>query len=76
MVWQRRFWEHRIRDEADFRTHVDYIHFNPVKHGHCLAPADWPYSSLHRYIREGVFTAHWAVDPEQAGELIAEFGEG
>ncbi|MDO8329473.1 MAG: transposase [Fluviicoccus sp.] len=47
-IWQRRFWEHRIRDEADFKAHVDYIHFNPVKHGWVISEADWPYSSLHR----------------------------
>jgi len=75
MVWQRRFWEHRIRDEVDLHNHVEYIHFNPVKHGYCLTPVAWPYSSLHRYIREGILTTDWAVDPEQAGNPVAKFGE-
>ena len=47
-IWQRRFWEHRIRDEADFANHVQYIHHNPVKHGYVERPEDWPYSSIHR----------------------------
>ena len=48
-IWQRRFWEHLIRDQQDFRNHVAYIHFNPVKHGLVDCPRDWPYSSVHRY---------------------------
>jgi len=52
-IWQRRFWEHRIRDEADFRAHVDYVHFNPVKHGLVLHPIDWPYSTYHRAAPHG-----------------------
>jgi putative transposase len=52
-VWQRRFWEHQIRDEADFVHHYDYIHFNPVRHGLVERPKDWPYSSFHRAVREG-----------------------
>ncbi len=47
-IWQRRFWEHRIRDERDFANHVQYIHYNPVKHGYVQQPEDWPYSSIHR----------------------------
>jgi len=47
-IWQRRFWEHHIRDEADFRAHVEYCWFNPVKHGFVEDPGDWPYSSYHR----------------------------
>jgi putative transposase len=46
--WQRRFWEHQIRDEADFENHIHYIHQNPVKHGHTITPTDWPYSTIHR----------------------------
>lgn len=52
-LWQRRFWEHTIRDEADFERHVDYIHFNPVKHGLVFRVCDWPYSSFRRYERHG-----------------------
>ncbi|MBD2634769.1 transposase [Limnothrix sp. FACHB-881] len=48
--WQRRFWEHQIRDEADFQNHIHYIHQNPVKHGHAITPTDWPYSTIHRSI--------------------------
>ena len=58
-VWQRRFWEHTIRDEADFRIHCDYLHFNPVKHGLCAAPKLWPYSSFHRFVREGRYELEW-----------------
>lgn len=54
-IWQRRFWEHRIRDENDFFRHVDYIHFNPVKHGYVQRAKDWPYSTFHRYVRDGVY---------------------
>ncbi|EIL99378.1 transposase [Rhodanobacter thiooxydans] len=64
-IWQRRFWEHRIRDEDDLARHIDYVHINPVKHGHASRAADWPYSSIHRYIREGMVTADWACDPER-----------
>ncbi|KUM04586.1 transposase [Chromobacterium subtsugae] len=59
-IWQRRYWEHQIRDEADLQAHVDYIHYNPVKHGHAERVADWPYSSFHRYVRQGWLPADWA----------------
>ena len=59
-IWQRRYWEHRIRDSADFNQHVDYIHHNPLKHGHVQCLADWPWSSFHRYVRAGIFPADWA----------------
>jgi len=58
-VWQRRFWEHRVRDERDYANHLDYVHFNPVKHGYVVRAADWPFSSIHRYIRAGVLPADW-----------------
>jgi len=71
-VWQRRFWEHRIRDERDYANHLDYVHFNPVKHGYVARAADWPFSSIHRYIRAGVLPAHWGSEgmdvPESARE--------
>ncbi len=60
-VWQRRFWEHQIRDERDYAAHVDYIHYNPVKHGLVSAPGDWPYSSFSRYVGLGVYPAGWGV---------------
>ena len=59
-IWQRRFWEHMIRDENDFQRHVDYIHINPVKHGHAQAVRDWPHSSFRAYVRRGVYPADWA----------------
>ena len=59
-VWQRRFWEHLIRDEDDFQRHFDYIHFNPVKHGYVACPKDWPYSSFHRWVGKGVLDKNWA----------------
>ncbi|MDS4030693.1 MAG: transposase [Candidatus Contendobacter sp.] len=59
-IWQRRFWEHAIRDEEDFSRHVDYIHYNPVKHGHVKSVVEWPYSSFHRHVGWGVYPADWA----------------
>lgn len=57
--WQRRFWEHLIRDENDLRRHLDYIHFNPVKHNLSSCAADWPYSTFHRYVKEGMYPMDW-----------------
>ncbi|WKJ89813.1 transposase [Methylomonas montana] len=61
-IWQRRYWEHQIKDDLDFERHVDYIHYNPVKHGYAKQPIDWPFSSVHRYVRTGVLSAHWGAD--------------
>jgi len=72
-LWQRRFWEHTIRDEADFARHVDYIHFNPVKHGLVIRVCDCPHSSFHRYVREGVLPKDWAGNVAKGGD--ANFGE-
>jgi putative transposase len=60
-IWQRRFWEHVLRDENDYAAHVDYIHFNPVKHGHCERAVEWPHSSIHDYIRRGILSADWGT---------------
>lgn len=60
-IWQRRFWEHQIRDENDFARHLDYIHFNPVKHGHVQRAVDWPHSTFHRYVRDGIYAHDWAA---------------
>jgi putative transposase len=54
-LWKRRFWEHLIRDEADFANHCDYIHHNPVRHGLCDRPQEWSFSSIHRFIRSGTY---------------------
>ncbi|PZV06762.1 MAG: hypothetical protein DCF32_09050 [Leptolyngbya sp.] len=61
-VWQRRFWEHQIRDERDFAQHVDYIHYNPVSHGLVEAPKDWQYSNFHRYVRDGCYPLDWSAE--------------
>ncbi len=58
-VWQPRYWEHAIRNETDFLRHMDYIHYNPVKHGHVQCPHSWPCSSFHRLVREGVYEPDW-----------------
>jgi putative transposase len=58
-VWQRRFWEHVIRDEHDLENHVDYIHYNPVKHGYVASPADWPWSSFGRFVASGHYPTGW-----------------
>src|SRR5262245_58389808 len=71
-LWQRRFWEHAIRDDADLERHVNYIHFNPVKHGHVSRVCDWPYSSFHRYVDRGVLPLDWSGD---VGEISGQFGE-
>jgi putative transposase len=60
-VWQRRFWEHTIRDERDFQAHADYIHYNPVKHGFVKQVREWPYSSFHRFVRLRWLRADWEV---------------
>jgi len=59
-IWQRRFWEHLIRSGDDLAAHVDYIHYNPVKHGYVLHPIDWPHSSIHRYVAAGRLPGDWA----------------
>lgn len=58
-IWQRRFWEHTIRDDKDLANHLDYIHYNPVKHGLVTRPCDWEWSSFHRYVRMGVYEQDW-----------------
>jgi putative transposase len=71
-LWQKRFWEHAIRDEADLVRHLDYIHYNPVKHGLVSQVIDWPYSSFHRFVRKGWLPADWAGVIEVVGR---DFGE-
>ena len=69
-IWQRRYWEHLMRDETDFARHVDYIHWNPVKHGLVARVVDWPYSTFHRFVRDGGLTKDW----DDGGD-DASFGE-
>jgi putative transposase len=72
-IWQRRYWEHTLRDENDFERHAHYIHFNPVKHGHTGRVQDWPYSSFHRMVRAGVYPPDWGGDSRGCGG--GTFGE-
>ena len=70
-VWQRRYWEHTIRDARDYAVHMDYTHFNPVKHGYVSQAAEWPYSSFRRCVAAGLYPAGWVggvVEPAEAGE--------
>jgi putative transposase len=73
-IWQRRFWEHTIRDEADLEAHFDYIHYNPVKYGLVPQPRDWPWSTFQRWVRAGQYPSDWAAGvnvqplPGNAGE--------
>jgi len=70
-IWQRRYWQHQIHDEADLTQHVDYIHFNPVKHGWTERAVDWPHSTRHEYIARGWLSNDWGNYPDEAGS----FGE-
>ncbi|MEO8367442.1 MAG: transposase [Pseudoxanthomonas sp.] len=63
-IGQRRFWEQLIVDDGDLQRHREYIHINPVKHGHVARPSDWSHSSIHRYIREGELAKDWSAPPE------------
>jgi putative transposase len=70
-IWQRRFWEHAIRDDEDYRAHVDYVHFNPVKHGLVAAPAEWPYSTFTSCLQRGLYPLDWigsSIQDLSAGE--------
>jgi putative transposase len=71
-IWQRRYWEHAIRDDMDFERHVDYIHFNPVKHGYVSRVLDWPHSSFHRYVKRELLPADWGGDVR---DIRGSFGE-
>jgi putative transposase len=71
-LWQRRFWEHHIRDDEDCRRHLDYLHWNPVRHGLVERVTDWPWSSYHRLVREGVYPADWGG---AGGDDNGAFGE-
>jgi len=71
-LWQRRYWEHTVRDENDFARHVDYIHYNPVKHGLVTRVQDWPHSSFHLYVRRGILPEDWAGDGSNANLSYGE----
>lgn len=70
-IWQRRFWEHQIRDGCDFERHADYIHINPVRHGHVAHASLWPYSSFGKFVKEGRYPADWC-GPVEMLELCWE----
>ena len=70
-IWQRRYWEHAIRNETDFARHIDYIHFNPVKHGLVPRVRDWPHSSFHRYVERGELPVDWGGDIREMSGLSA-----
>ena len=71
-IWRRRFWEHAIRDDVDLERHVDYVHFNPVKHGYVTRVVDWPHSSFHQFVERGLLPSDWAGDMR---EIQGKFGE-
>jgi putative transposase len=68
-IWQRRFWEHRIVDDEDFARHVDYVHFNPVKHGLVSTAGHWPYSTYHRFVASGTYPADWGVAAQDGNSM-------
>jgi putative transposase len=61
-IWQRRYWEHLIRNDADMQAHMDYVHFNPVKHGLVRHVSDWPYSTFHQLVEQGIYPQDWGGD--------------
>jgi len=74
LIWQRRFWDHLIRDDTDFQRHLDYLHWNPMKHGYVKRVLDWPYSTFHRFVKKGVYPADWGgVNEDEINKV--NFGE-
>jgi putative transposase len=81
-IWQPRFWEHRIRDHDDFNNHLDYIHYNPVKHGYARCPHEWPHSSFGKWVRQEGYPQTWCcccdgrvVEPPDLKEIADRVGE-
>jgi putative transposase len=74
-IWQRRFWEHPLRDDVDLQRHIDYTHLNPVKHGHVARVRDWPYSSFHRFVRLGWLSLDWAGERTDTRAPVGVDGE-
>ena len=72
-VWQRRFWEHALRNEEDFKRHLDYIHYNPVKHGYSRCPHSWPSSSFHQWVEKGGYSSDWCCRCEERLPKIPDF---
>nr|WP_231131325.1 transposase [Crateriforma conspicua] len=77
-VWQPRFWEHTIEGEMDFQSHFDYVHWNPVKHGYVKCAKDWPHTSFHRWVKQGVYPDHWGCftkERNQTPETVSRIRE-
>ena len=70
--WQRRFWEHQLRDDRDYERHVDYIHFNPVKHGLVNRVSEWEHSTFHQYVKRELYPHTWSVDPGRIGSDVMD----
>lgn len=70
-IWQRRFGEHRIRDEEEYRIYLDYIRYNPVKHGWAQRVVDWPYSTFHRYVADGTYPKDWGGQKEGWAQAVS-----
>ncbi len=75
-IWQRRYWEHAIRDDADLERHIDYVHFNPIKHGYVTRVADWPHSSFHRYVEQGLLAPDWGGDMKRYPGIVRRMNGG
>ncbi|OGC07848.1 hypothetical protein A2V82_13855 [candidate division KSB1 bacterium RBG_16_48_16] len=74
-IWRRRYWEHCIRDEQDYKRHVDYIHYNPVKHNLVKNVSEWKWSSFHRYKAKGYYPDGWGENDTEVLTVAGEFGE-
>lgn len=71
-IWQRRYWEHNITDEKDLRKHIDYIHYNPIKHGYVKKAKEWEYSTFKKYVQQGLYDENWCNFTEDKKEIIYE----
>ena len=74
-IWQRRFWKHTIRDQEDYNKHIDYIHFNPVKHGYVQKAIEWPWSTFHKYLSLGVYDPNWGDISSNEEFILKTVGE-
>jgi putative transposase len=71
-LWQRRYWEHTIKTELDYSRHIDDIHANPLKHGYVTRVQDWPYSTFHQYVHDGILVAAWCGDVDYLPTVISD----
>ena len=70
-LWQHRYWEHALRSEDDFKHHLDYLHWNPVKHGLVQRVVDWPWSTFHAFVEKGIYPVDWCAPPAVAGYALS-----